>query len=80
MNKEDNKMIIDILTEQAKPVDRKELWLMSKMDMEEFNNAVSYLESKGDIVTIKEGKTKMLSLPENAGYLKATIVRHSGGF
>ena len=80
MNKEDNKLIIEILNGQSEPVERKELWLMSKMDTEDFNNAVSYLESMGDIVTLKEGRVKKITLPKNAGYLKATIVRHSGGF
>ena len=80
MNKEDNQLIMDILNQQSEPLDRKELWLMSKMDTEEFNNAVSFLESKGDIVTLKEGKTKKIALPKDIGYLKATIVRHSGGF
>ena len=80
MNKEDNQLIMDILNQQGEPLDRKELWLMSKMDTEEFNNAVSFLESKGDIVTLKEGKTKKIALPKDIGYLKATIVRHSGGF
>ena len=80
MNKEDNKLIMEILNGQSEPVERKELWLMSKMDTEDFNNAVSYLESMGDIVTLKEGRVKKITLPKNAGYLKATIVRHSGGF
>ena len=80
MNKEDNKLIMEILNGQSEPVERKELWLMSKMDTEDFNNAVSYLESMGDIVTLKEGRVKKVALPKNAGYLKATIVRHSGGF
>ena len=80
MNTEDNKTIIDILNEKNEALDRKELWLMSGMDTEDFNNAVSYLESKGDIIIIKNGKEKKISLPKNEGYLRATIVRHSGSF
>ena len=80
MNIEDNKIIMDILNEQNEPVDRKELWLMSGMDTEEFNNAVSYLESTGDIVLLNQNRSKKISLPKSAGYLKATIVRHSGSF
>lgn len=79
MNIEDNKMIMDILNEQSEPIDRKELWLMSGIfDTEDFNNAVSYLESKGEIVVLS--KIKKITTPKNAGYLKATIVRHSGSF
>ena len=71
MNKEDNKLIMEILNGQSEPVERKELWLMSKMDTEDFNNAVSYLESMGDIVTLKEGRVKKVALPKKCGIFKS---------
>ena len=37
-----------------------------------FNNAVSYLESKGELVVINR---KRIALPKTAGYVKAVIVR-----
>ena len=80
MNTDDNKIILDILNEQNEPVERKELWLMSGIDTEDFNNAVSYLEGKGEVILLNQSRTKKISLPKNAGYLKATIVRHSGSF
>ncbi len=79
MNIEENNIIMNILNEQNEPIDRKELWLLSGVpDMEDFNNAISYLEGKGEIVVLS--RIKKIATPENAGCLKATIVRHSGSF
>ncbi len=80
MNTEDNNLIMDILAQQSEPVDRKELWLMSGLDTEEFNNAVSCLEGRGEIVLLHENRTKKIALPQMAGYVRATIVRNAGSF
>ena len=62
MNTDDNKIILDILNEQNEPVERKELWLMSGMDTEDFNNAVSYLEGKGEVILLIENLLIMVIL------------------
>lgn len=78
MKQEDNEIILNILRQQSEPMDRMELLIQSGlMETEPFNNAVSYLEAKGDLVVIRR---KKIALPEIAGYYRATIVRQSRGF
>ncbi len=72
MRYEDNDTIMELLRQQSEPVERMQLMLLSGMDPEHFNNAVSYLDSKGKLVIIRR---KWLALPEIAGYVRATVVR-----
>ena len=78
MNKEDNEIILDILRQKTEPVERTELMIESGiLEQEHFNNAISYLDSKGEIVVIKR---KKIALPEIAGYVRATVVRSNKWF
>ncbi len=72
MRYEDNELILELLSHYSEPVERTELLLQSGMDPEHFNNAVSYLDSKGQLVIIKR---KKLALPDIAGCVRATVVR-----
>lgn len=73
MKQEDNELILKALSELTEPVERNELMLLSGVnEQERFNNAVSYLEAKGEIVVIKRRK---IALPSVAGYVRATVVR-----
>ena len=72
MKQEDNELILDLLARQSEPIDRKTLLLMSGLDPERFNNAVSFLDSKGELVILKR---RMLALPDIAGYERATVLR-----
>lgn len=77
MNQEVNEMILKALKEQGEPVERRDLLIFSGvLEIEEFNNAVSYLEKRGQIIINR----KKVGLPETMGYLPATIVRHGRGF
>ena len=77
MNKEVNEMILQALREQDSPVERRDLLIFSGvLEIEEFNNAISYLERKGKIILDR----KKVGLPENMGCIAATIVRQARGF
>ena len=77
MNKEVNEMILQALREQDSPVERRDLLILSGvLEIEEFNNAISYLERKGKIILDR----KKVGLPENMGCIAATIVRQARGF
>ncbi len=78
MNNEDNELILETLRQKTEPVERTELMIESGvLEQEHFNNAISYLDSKGEIVVIKR---KKIALPEVAGYVRATIVRSNKWF
>ncbi len=78
MNKNDTELILQILGEQTEPIERKQLQLLSGIfEIEDFNSAVSYLESQGKLVIIGR---KKVALPQLAGYVPATIVRQARGF
>lgn len=73
MRQEDNELILKALQELTEPVERNELMLLSGVnEQERFNNAVSYLESKGELVVIKR---RRIALPSVAGCALATVVR-----
>lgn len=77
MNSEVNQMILDALKQQEEPIERRDLLIFSGvLEIEEFNNALSYLESRGKIIINR----KKVALPETVGYLTATIVRQGRGF
>ena len=77
MNTEVNEMVLAALKAQSEPIERRDLQILSEvLEIEEFNNALSYLEKRGKIVINR----KKVGLPENMGYLPATIVRQSRGF
>ncbi len=77
MNQEVNEMILKALKEQGEPVERRDLLIFSGvLEIEEFNNAVSYLEKRGQIIINR----KKVGLPETMGYLPATIVGQGRGF
>lgn len=77
MNKEDCDIILNILNNQSEPIDKNTLYVLSGIfETEDFNNAISYLERKGQIVVIR----KKVATPEAAGYVAATIVRQAKGF
>ncbi len=78
MKTEDNELILKILEEQGEPVERKELLRLSGLDANSFNNAVSLLEATGEAVRL--GGKKMLALPSQAGYVRATVVRLNKSF
>lgn len=70
-------MILDALKQQEEPIERRDLLIFSGvLEIEEFNNALSYLESRGKIIINR----KKVALPETVGYLTATIVRQGRGF
>ncbi|MBQ3928512.1 MAG: ribonuclease R [Clostridia bacterium] len=78
MNEKDNEIILSTLAEQTEPVGRQELQILSGiLETEDFNNAISYLELKGQLVIVNR---KKVALPNVAGYVAATIVRLSRGF
>ncbi len=78
MDKKACELIITALSDCSEPIDRKELMLKTGIiETEEFNSAVSYLDSQGKIVVIRR---KKVSLPEKAGYAVGTVVRLSKGF
>ncbi len=78
MDQQENKMILEALRQQSEPVSRNELMILSGvLESNAFNNALSYLESKGEIVVLNRRK---IALPEQAGYAAATIVRQGRGF
>ncbi len=72
MKQQDNELILDLLHQQEGPIDRTELLTLSQLDKNSFNNAVSFLESQGDIVVIRR---RMIALPEQANCCRATVVR-----
>ncbi len=77
MNKEANEMILEALRQQDEPIERRDLLIFSGvLEIEEFNNALSYLERRGKIII----ERKKVGLPENMGCLCATIVRQGRGF
>ena len=77
MNKEVNEMILQALREQDEPVERRDLLVFSGvLEIEEFNNAISYLESRGKIIINR----KKVGLPETMGCVAAEIVRQGRGF
>lgn len=78
MNKQDNEIILETLKEQKEPVLRRDLQIMTGLlETEDFNNAISFLESKGKIVILKR---KKIALPQTVGYKTATISRQSKAF
>ena len=78
MNIKDTEIIMNILKDQQEPVERRDLKLMTGLlENEDFNNAIAYLESKGQLVIIKR---KKIALPSAANCIAATIVRYSRGF
>ena len=78
MNEKDNEIILSTLAEQTEPVGRQELQILSGiLETEDFNNVISYLELKGQLVIVNR---KKVALPNVAGYVAATIVRLSRGF
>ena len=78
MNQQDNEAILEALSTQTEPVGRQALQIMSGiLEIEDFNNAISYLEAQGKIVVINR---KRVALPGVAGYAVATIVRQARGF
>ena len=77
MNIEVNNMVLEALKKQSEPIERRDLQILSGvLEIEEFNNALSYLERKGKIVINR----KKVGLPETMGYAVAVIVRQSRGF
>lgn len=77
MNNEVNEMILKALKEQDEPIERRDLLIFSGvLEIEEFNNALSYLEKRGQIIIDR----KKVGLPETMGRLTATIVRQGRGF
>ncbi len=77
MNTEVNEMVLSALEEQTEPVERRDLQIISGIpEIEEFNNALSYLESRGKIVINR----KKVGLPRVMGYVTATIVRQAKSF
>ena len=66
------------MSHHDEPVDRMELLIESGiLEIENFNRAVSVLESDGEIVIIKR---KKLALPYQAGCVRAVILRHNKSF
>ncbi len=77
MNKEVNEQVLSALEKQDGPIDRRDLQIASEvLEIEEFNNALSYLEQKGKIVINR----KKVGLPSVMGCTAATIVRQARGF
>ena len=77
MNNEVNELILKALGEQSEPVERRDLLIFSGvLEIEEFNNALSYLEGIGKIIVDR----KKVGLPETMGRLTAVIVRQGRGF
>lgn len=77
MNTEVNEMVLAALEEQDDPVNRRDLQILSGvLEIEEFNNALSYLERRGKIVINR----KQVGLPKTMGYIAATVVRQGRGF
>lgn len=77
MNNEVNEMILKALGEQSEPIERRDLLIFSGViEIEEFNNALSYLEGTGKIIIDR----KKVGLPETMGRLTAVIVRQGRGF
>lgn len=77
MNNEVNELILKALGEQSEPVERRDLLIFSGvLEIEEFNNALSYLEGIGKIIIDR----KKVGLPETMGRLAAVIVRQGRGF
>ena len=78
MKQEDNELLLSLLKTRGEPADCLELIQQTGWEVQRFNNAVSYLESKGELVSVV--RRKKIALPEMAGYYKATIVRQNRGF
>ena len=77
MNTEANEMVLSALEEQTEPIERRDLQIISGiLEVEEFNNALSYLERNGKIVINR----KKVGLPRVMGYIPATIVRQAKSF
>ncbi len=77
MNTEVNELVLDALKQQTEPIERRDLQIISGvLEVEEFNNALSYLERNGKIVINR----KKVGLPEIMGYVPATIVRQAKSF
>ncbi len=77
MNTEVNDTILAVLEEQTEPVERRDLQVISGiLEIEDFNNALSYLEKNGKIVINR----KKVGLPQMMGYVSATVVRQAKGF
>ena len=78
MRTEDNEILLEYLKQQSGPVERTTAMVESGLiEPTHFNNAVSYLESKGELVVINR---KRIALPKTAGYVKAVIVRQNRYF
>ncbi len=78
MKQEDNEKLLTLLQGQEEPMDCLELMRLAGWEPQRFNNAVAYLESKGEIVSVV--RRKKIALAETAGYYKATIVRQNRWF
>lgn len=78
MKQEDNEKLLALLQEQGEPMECSELMRLTGFETTRFNNAVAYLESSGDIVSVV--RRKKIALAETAGYYKATIVRQNRWF
>lgn len=77
MDTEVNEMVLSALRKQSEPILRRDLQIISEvLETEEFNNALSYLERRGEIIIDR----KKVSLPQLAGYMPATILRCAKGF
>ena len=78
MRNEDNEILLHYLQQQTEPVERTEAMVMTGIvEPHHFNNALSYLESRGEAVVIKR---KKIATPKVAGYIKAAIVRQNRWF
>ena len=78
MKQEDNEKLLTLLQGQEEPMDCLDLMRLTGWEPQRFNNAVAYLESKGEIVSVV--RRKKIALAETAGYYKATIVRQNRWF
>ena len=78
MKTEDNELVLDILKTRTEPIEKAELLKLSGLPgVDRFNNAVSYLEGRGELIVLNR---KKIALPETVGYIRAVIVRQSKGF
>lgn len=78
MRQEDNEKLLQLLRDQQEPMDCRELMRMMDWEPQRFNNAVAYLEGKGEVVSVV--RRKKIALPETVGYYKATVTRRNRWF
>lgn len=78
MRQEDNEQLLTLLRDQAEPMDCRELMRQLEWDPQRFNNAVAYLESQGEVVSVV--RKKKIATAETAGYYKAVVLRQNRGF